>query len=45
MESITENKLQTKGIYAWMLILPVIDWMIMTVALIGTEEKWLPAVT
>ena len=64
-ESITENKLQTKGIYAWvrnpmysgwwillsgitlmwhnawMLILPVIDWMIMTVALIGTEEKWL----
>ena len=64
-ESITENKLQTKGIYswvrnpmysgwwialsgillmwhnAWMLILPVIDWVIMTVALINTEEKWL----
>ena len=64
-ESITENKLQTNGIYswvrnpmysgwwialsgillmwhnAWMLILPVIDWLIMTVALINTEEKWL----
>ncbi len=64
-ESITENKLQTKGIYAWvrnpmysgwwialsgiilmwhnvwMLIFPVIDWVIMTVALINTEEKWL----
>ncbi len=64
-ESITENKLQTKGIYAWvrnpmysgwwitlsgillmwhnvwMLVLPVIDWLIMTVALINTEEKWL----
>ncbi len=64
-ESITTNKLQTKGIYAWvrnpmysgwwialsgiclmwhnawMLILPVIDWVIMTVALINTEEKWL----
>ncbi len=64
-ESITTNKLQTKGIYAWvrnpmysglwialsgiclmwhnawMLILPVIDWAIMTVALINTEEKWL----
>ncbi len=64
-ESITENRLQTKGIYAWvrnpmysgwwiamtgitlmwhnawMLILPVIDWVIMTVALINTEEKWL----
>ena len=63
--SITENKLQTKGIYswvrnpmysgcwialsggvmmwhnAWMLILPVFDWLIMTVALINTEEKWL----
>jgi protein-S-isoprenylcysteine O-methyltransferase Ste14 len=63
--SITENKLQTKGIYAWvrnpmysgwwialsgialmwhnawMLILPVIDWAIMTIALINTEEKWL----
>ena len=64
-ESITENKLQTNGIYswvrnpmysgwwialsgillmwhnAWMLILPVIDWLIMTIALINTEEKWL----
>lgn len=64
-ESITENKLQTKGIYSWvrnpmysgcwiglsggvlmwhnvwMLVLPVIDWAIMTVALINTEEKWL----
>ncbi|MBR7020958.1 MAG: isoprenylcysteine carboxylmethyltransferase family protein [Lachnospiraceae bacterium] len=63
--SITENRLQTKGIYAWvrnpmysgwwialsgitlmwhnawMLILPVIDWAIMTIALINTEEKWL----
>ncbi len=63
--SISENRLQTKGIYAlvrnpmysgwwialsgitlmwhnaWMLILPVIDWAIMTVALINTEEKWL----
>ena len=25
----------------WMLILPLIDWLIMTVALINTEEKWL----
>ena len=65
--SITENRLQTKGIYAWvrnpmysgwwialsgitlmwhnawMLILPVIDWAIMTIALINTEEKWLLA--
>ena len=64
-ESITENKLQTKGIYAWvrnpmysgwwialsgillmwhnawMLVFPVIDWVIMTIALINTEEKWL----
>ncbi len=64
-EAITENKLQTKGIYswvrnpmysgwwialsgitlmwhnAWMLILPVIDWIIMSIALINTEEKWL----
>ena len=64
-EAITENKLQTKGIYAWvrnpmysgwwislsgitlmwhntwMLILPIIDWVIMTVVLINTEEKWL----
>ena len=61
----TENRLQTKGIYAlvrnpmysgwwialsgitlmwhnaWMLILHVIDWAIMTVVLINTEEKWL----
>ncbi|SCX12880.1 Protein-S-isoprenylcysteine O-methyltransferase Ste14 [Lachnospiraceae bacterium YSD2013] len=64
-ESITDNKLQTKGIYAWvrnpmysgwwilmigitlmwhnawMLILPVINWCIMTISLINTEEKWL----
>lgn len=64
-ESITENKLQTNGIYAWvrnpmysgwwialsgitlmwhnawMMILPVIGWAIMTIALINTEEKWL----
>ncbi len=64
-ESITENKLQTKGIYAWvrnpmysgmwillsgillmwhnvcLLAFPVIDWAIMTIALINTEEKWL----
>ena len=64
-ESITENKLQTKGIYAWvrnpmysgwwialsgillmwhnvwMLVIPILDWAIMTVALINTEEKWL----
>ncbi|MCR5651039.1 MAG: isoprenylcysteine carboxylmethyltransferase family protein [Lachnospiraceae bacterium] len=64
-ESITENRLQTKGIYAWvrnpmysgwwialsgitlmwhnawMLILPVIDWAVMTIVLINTEEKWL----
>ena len=64
-DSITENRLQTKGIYswvrnpmysgwwialsggllfwhnAWMLILPVVDWLIMTLALINTEEKWL----
>lgn len=64
-DSITENRLQTKGIYswvrnpmysgwwislsggvllwhnAWMLILPILDWLIMTVALINTEEKWL----
>ena len=63
--SITENRLQTKGIYswvrnpmysgcwiaisggilmwhnAWLLIFPFIDWVIMTVALINTEEKWL----
>ncbi len=64
-ESITENKLQTKGIYAWvrnpmysgwwialsgimlfwhnawLLIYPLLDWLIMTIALINTEEKWL----
>ncbi|MCR5268442.1 MAG: isoprenylcysteine carboxylmethyltransferase family protein [Lachnospiraceae bacterium] len=63
--SITENRLQTKGIYsvvrnpmysglwiaitgttlmwhnAWTLLLPVVDWVIMTIALINTEEKWL----
>ncbi|MCR5481940.1 MAG: isoprenylcysteine carboxylmethyltransferase family protein [Clostridia bacterium] len=26
---------------AWMLILPFLDWLIMTVMLINTEEKWL----
>ncbi len=25
----------------WMLILPIIDWAIMTIVLINTEEKWL----
>ncbi|MCR5311263.1 MAG: isoprenylcysteine carboxylmethyltransferase family protein [Lachnospiraceae bacterium] len=64
-DSITENRLQTKGIYAWvrnpmysgwwialsgiilmwhnvwMLVLPLIDWAIMTIVLIYTEEKWL----
>ena len=64
-DSITENRLQTKGIYsivrnpmysgwwiafsgiilmwhnAWMLLLPLINWLIMTVVLINTEEKWL----
>ncbi len=25
----------------WTLILPLIDWGIMTIALINTEEKWL----
>ena len=64
-ESITENKLQTKGIYSWvrnpmysgwwialsgillmwhnvwMLILPFLDWAIITIVLIHTEEKWL----
>ncbi len=63
--SITENRLQTKGIYScvrnpmysglwmiitgttlmwhnvWTLVLPFIDWLIMTIALINTEEKWL----
>ena len=27
--------------WIWMLILPVINWLIMTVVLINTEEKWL----
>lgn len=27
----------------WMLILPVINWCIMTVSLINSEEKWLLA--
>ncbi len=64
-ENISENKLKTDGIYAWvrnpmycgiwialigvtlmwhnawMLILPVINWLIMTITLINTEEKWL----
>ena len=64
-DSITENRLQTKGIYAWvrnpmysgwwialsgitlmwhnvwLLLFPFIDWLIMTIALINTEEKWL----
>ena len=64
-ESITENKLQTKGIYSWvrnpmysgcwialsggllmwhnvwLLVFPLLDWLIMTIALINTEEKWL----
>ena len=62
---ITENKLKTDGIYAWvrnpmysgwwiliagislmwhnawLLIIPVINWMIMSIVLINTEEKWL----
>ena len=64
-ENISENKLKTDGIYAWvrnpmysgcwialfglslmwhnilMLFLPVINWLIMTIALINSEEKWL----
>jgi len=64
-DSITENRLQTKGIYsivrnpmysgwwiafsgiilmwhnAWMLLLPLINWLVMTVILVNTEEKWL----
>jgi len=64
-KNISENRLKTDGIYAWvrnpmysgiwitligvtlmwhnvwMLILPVINWLIMTVVLINTEEKWL----
>ena len=64
-ESITDNKLKTDGIYAWvrnpmysgwwilltglsliwhnawLLIFIPINWMIMTIALKNTEEKWL----
>ena len=64
-ESITENKLNTSGIYAWvrnpmysgwwfmitgislewhnlwLLILIPVNWLILTVTLISTEEKWL----
>ena len=64
-ENISENRLKTDGIYAWvrnpmysgiwialigvtlmwhnilMLFLPVINWLIMTIALINSEEKWL----
>lgn len=64
-ENITENKLKTDGIYAWvrnpmytgwwfatvgvtfmwhnMLLVPMIlvDWMILTIVLMNTEEKWL----
>ncbi len=64
-ESITENKLQTRGIYAWVrnpmysggwiliigismmwvnalvLVSVPINWLIMTVSLKNTEEKWL----
>lgn len=25
----------------WMLVLPVINWIIMTITLINSEEKWL----
>ncbi len=64
-KNISENKLKTDGIYAWVrnpmysgiwifltgmtlmwrnlwiLIIPVINWLIMTIVLINTEEKWL----
>ena len=64
-ESITENKLKTEGIYAWVrnpmytgcwfitvgvsfmwhnvLLIPMIfvDWVILTIVLKNTEEKWL----
>ena len=64
-ENISENRLKTDGIYAWvrnpmysgiwitligvtlmwhnvwMLFLPIINWLIMTITLINTEEKWL----
>ena len=63
--SITDNRLQTGGIYAWvrnpmysgmwgimsgisfmshnvwLLVIQLINWGIMTVVLINTEEKWL----
>ena len=64
-ENITENKLKTDGIYAWVrnpmytgwwfatvgvtfmwhnvLLVPMIlvDWLILTIVLMNTEEKWL----
>lgn len=64
-ECITENKLKTDGIYAWvrnpmysgwwilitggglmwhnawLLVIPFINWLIMTIVLMNTEEKWL----
>ena len=64
-DNISENRLKTDGIYAWvrnpmysgiwialigvtlmwhnvlMLGLPVVNWLIMTIALINSEEKWL----
>lgn len=64
-DNISENKLKTDGIYAWvrnpmysgiwilnigvilmwhnawLLLAPAINWLIMTVALMNTEEKWL----
>ncbi|MCR5500174.1 MAG: isoprenylcysteine carboxylmethyltransferase family protein [Acetatifactor sp.] len=64
-ENISDNKLKTDGIYAWvrnpmysgiwilnigiilmwhnawLLLAPAINWLIMTVALMNTEEKWL----
>jgi protein-S-isoprenylcysteine O-methyltransferase Ste14 len=64
-ENISDNKLKTDGIYAWvrnpmysgiwilniglilmwhnawLLLAPAINWLIMTIALINTEEKWL----
>ena len=64
-ENISDNKLKTDGVYAWvrnpmysgiwilnigvilmwhnawLLLTPVINWLIMTIALINTEEKWL----
>ena len=64
-ENISDNKLKTDGIYAWvrnpmysgiwilnigvilmwhnawLLLAPVINWLIMTIALMNTEEKWL----